>query len=342
MGYYAGLDVSLEETAVCVVDEKGQVVKEARVASEPEALVGFFHEQGLAMERIGMEACSLTAWLHDGMTAAGLPAMCMETRQAKAAMGSMPVKTDRNDASGLAQIVRTGWFRQVHVKSAVCRSWRALLVGRRMVLNKLRDLENGVRAALRESGIKLGKPGRKQFAERVRTLVAGDPVLVALVEPLLSIITTMTRELAQLTKQVLDIVRDEPVCRRLMTVPGVGPLTALAFRATIDRPERFRRSRDVGAHLGLTPRRYQSGETDVQGRISRCGDELARTALYEAANTLLVRSRKWSALRAWGMKVAKARGMARARVAVARKLGVILHRMWRDESEFRWGKEATA
>ena len=342
MGYYAGLDVSLEETAVCVVDEKGQVVKEARVASEPEALVGFFHEQGLAMERIGMEACSLTAWLHDGMTAAGLPAMCMETRQAKAAMGSMPVKTDRNDARGLAQIVRTGWFRQVHVKSAVCRSWRALLVGRRMVLNKLRDLENGVRAALRESGIKLGKPGRKQFAERVRTLVAGDPVLVALVEPLLSIITTMTRELAQLTKQVLDIVRDEPVCRRLMTVPGVGPLTALAFRATIDRPERFRRSRDVGAHLGLTPRRYQSGETDVQGRISRCGDELARTALYEAANTLLVRSRKWSALRAWGMKVAKARGMARARVAVARKLGVILHRMWRDESEFRWGKEATA
>jgi len=141
---------------------------------------------------------------------------------------------------------------------------------------------------------------------------------------------------------VLDEVRVEPTCRRLMTVPGVGPLTALAFRATIDQPGRFRKSRDVGAHLGLTPRRYQSGETDVQGRISRCGDELARTALYEAAHSLLIRSTKWSALRAWGMSIAKRRGMARARVAVARKLAVILHRMWADGSEFRWGKQAAA
>jgi transposase len=127
-----------------------------------------------------------------------------------------------------------------------------------------------------------------------------------------------------------------------MSVPGVGPITALVFRATIDRPDRFRRSRDVGAHLGLTPSRYQSGETDISGKISRCGDELARTALYEAAHTLLVRSRKWSALRAWGMKVAKARGMARARVAVARKLSVILHRMWSDGTEFRFGREPGA
>lgn len=342
MGYFAGLDVSLEETAVCVVDAKGTIIKEARVASEPAALVPFFGKLGLAMERIGLEACSLTAWLHDGLTGAGLPAVCIETRQAKAAMGSMPIKTDRNDARALAQIMRTGWFRQVHVKSRESRSWRSLLVGRRLVLNKLRDLENGVRAALRESGLKLGTPGRQRFAERVRTLVADDPVLIALVEPLLSIITTMTRELARLTKRVLAIVRDEPICRRLMRVPGVGPLTALAFRATLDRPERFRRSRDVGAHLGLTPRRYQSGATDVSGRISRCGDELTRTALYEAANTLLVRSKKWSALRAWGMQVAKRRGMGRARVAVARKLAVILHGMWRDGSDFRWGKEVPA
>ena len=155
-----------------------------------------------------------------------------------------------------------------------------------------------------------------------------------------SVIEVMTQEVERLTKRVLDEVRVEPTCRRLMTVPGVGPLTALAFRATIDQPNRFRKSRDVGAHLGLTPRRYQSGETDVQGRISRCGDELARTALYEAAHSLLIRSTKWSALRAWGMNVAKRRGMARARVAVARKLAVILHRMWADGSEFRWGKQA--
>jgi transposase len=228
----------------------------------------------------------------------------------------------------------------VHVKGPACRSWRALLAARRLVLNKMRDLENGVRALLREAGLKLGTPARKEFAARVRELVAADPVLSASAEPLLAIVAVMARELASLTKRVLDIARDEPVCRRLMGVPGVGPLTALTFRATIDRPERFRCSRDVGAHLGLAPKRYQSGETDVQGNISRCGDELARTALYEAAHSLLIRSRRWSTLRAWGMQIAKRRGMARARIAVARKLATILHRMWVDGTEFRWCKES--
>jgi transposase len=339
MDHYAGLDVSLEETAICVVDGTGRIVKEVRAASEPEALIAALRATGLPLERVGLEACSLTAWLHDELRSAGLPAVCIETRQANAAMKTMPNKTDRNDARALAQIMRTGWFRQVHVKSRRCRLWRSLLVARRTVLNEMRSIENVVRAILREAGLKLGKPSRAAFAGRVRELAGGDALVMALVEPLLAILATMGDQLARLTKQVLGIVRGEEVCRRLMSVPGVGPITALAFRATIDRPERFRRSRDVGAHLGLTPARYQSGETDIQGKVSRCGDELARTALYEAAHTLLIRSRKWSALRAWGMKVAKARGMARARVAVARKLAVILHRMWSDRTEFRFGKE---
>ena len=195
---------------------------------------------------------------------------------------------------------------------------------------------------MREVGLKIGTPSRKDFPGRVRELAADDAVLMSLAGSLLAVIEVMTREVERLTKRVLDEVRVEHTCRRLMTVPGVGPLTALAFRATIDQPNRFRKSRDVGAHLGLTPRRYQSGETDMQGRISRCGDELARTALYEAAHSLLIRSSKWSALRAWGMAIAKRRGMARARVAVARKLAVILHRMWADGSEFRWGKQVAA
>jgi transposase len=336
------LDVSLEETAICVVDETGRIVREARVASEPEALVAFFRASGMRMERVGLEACSLSAWLQQGLSAAGIPAICIEARQAKAAMSTMPNKTDRNDARGIAQIMRTGWYRAVHVKSASCRSWRALLTARRMVLNKRRDVENGVRALLREAGLKVGTPSRRDFPARVRELAAGDPVLASLAESLLGVVDVMTREVERLTKRVLDEVKLEPTCRRLLMVPGVGPLTALAFRATIDQPGRFRKSRDVGAHLGLTPRRYQSGETDVQGRISRCGDELARTALYEAAHSLLSRSSKWSSLRAWGMNIAKRRGMARARVAVARKLAVILHRMWVDGSEFRWGKQATA
>jgi transposase len=338
MNYYAGLDVSLEETAICVVDEVGQIVKEVRAASEPQALAVALQEIGLPLERIGLEACSLTAWLHDELRGAGLPALCIETRQANAAMKTMPNKTDRNDARALAQIMRTGWYRQVHVKSRQCRLWRSLLVARRTVLNEMRSIENVVRAVLRESGIKLGTPSRAAFAARVREL-AGDNLLVrSLVEPLLAILATMLDQLGRLTKQVLDIVRGEPVCRRLMSVPGVGPITALAFRATIDRPDRFRQSRAVGAHLGLTPARYQSGETDIQGTISRCGDELARTTLYEAAHTLLVRSRKWSSLRAWGMQIAKRRGLARARVAVARKLAIILHRMWSDATDFRFGK----
>jgi len=315
-------------------------VREARAASEPETLAAFFGACGMTMDRIGLEACSLTAWLHAGLTEAGLPAICIEARQAKAAMGAMPNKTDRNDARGIAQIMRTGWYRAVHVKSPACRSWRALLTARRLVLNKRRDVENGIRALLREVGLKVGTPSRKVFPGRVRELAADDPVLASLAESLLGVVEVMTCEVERLTRRVLDEVKAEPTCRRLMTVPGVGPLTALAFRATIDQPGRFRKSRDVGAHLGLTPRRYQSGETDVQGRISRCGDELARTALYEAAHSLLIRSSKWSALRAWGMAVAKRRGMARARVAVARKLAVILHRMWADGSEFRWGRQA--
>ena len=342
MDYYAGLDVSLEETAICIVDGSGRIVKEARAASEPTALIAALREIALPLERIGLEACSLTAWLHDELRAAGLSAICIETRQANAAMKTMPNKTDRNDARALAQIMRTGWYRQVHVKSRQCRLWRSLLVARRTVMNEMRTIENVARAILREAGIKLGTPSRAGFAVRVRELAGDDRLVMGLVEPLLTILATMLEQFSRLTKQVLDLVRQEEVCRRLMSVPGVGPITALAFRATIDRPDRFKRSRDVGAHLGLTPARYQSGETDIQGKISRCGDELARTALYEAAHTLLVRSRKWSSLRAWGMSIAKRRGMARARVAVARKLAVILHRMWRDGTAFRFGKEPGA
>ena len=332
----------MEETSICIVDAAGQIVREFRAASEPEALITALQETGLALERVGLEACSLTAWLHEGLTQAGLLAICIETRQANAAMKTMPNKTDRNDARALAQIMRTGWFRQAHVKSRRCRLWRSLLVARRTVLNEMRSIENVVRAILREAGIKLGTPSRADFAERVRELTSCDSEVSPLVEPLLAILVTMLREFNRLTKQVLDLARKEKVCRHLMSVPGVGPITALAFRATIDRPVRFKHSRDVGAHLGLTPARYQSGETDIQGRISRCGEELARTALYEAAQSLLARSRKWSSLRAWGMKIAKHRGMARARVAVARKLAVILHRMWADGAEFRFGKAPVA
>ena len=225
MDHYAGLDVSLEDTAICMVDRTGRIVKEARTASEPQALIAALKETGLSLERGGLEACSLTAWLHDELRRAGLPAICIETRQANAAMKTMPNKTDRNDARALAQIMRTGWYRQVHVKSRQCRLWRSLLVARRTVLNQMRSVENVVRAVLREAGLKLGTPARTAFAARVRELAGGDPLVTALVEPLLAILTAMLDQLTHLTRQVLDIARHEPVCRRLMSVPGVGPIT---------------------------------------------------------------------------------------------------------------------
>jgi transposase len=187
MKYFAGLDVSLEETAICVVDEMGHIVKEVRAASEPDALVEALQVMGLVLERIGLEACSLTAWLHEGLTQAGLSAICIETRQANAVMKTMPNKTDRNDARALAQIMRTGWFREVHVKSRQCRLWRSLLVARRTVLNEMRSIENVVRAILREAGIKLGTPSRTAFADRVRELAGCDALVMPLVEPLLAI-----------------------------------------------------------------------------------------------------------------------------------------------------------
>ena len=210
MDYFAGLDVSLEETAVCVVDETGRIVREARVVSEPEALVAYFRASGMTMERVGLEACSLTAWLQQGLSADGIAAICIEARQAKAAMGAMPNKTDRNDARGIAQIMRTGWYRAVHVKSPSCRSWRALLSARRMVLNKRRDVENGIRALLREVGLKVGTPSRKDFAARVRELAADDTVLASLAASLLAVVEVMTREVETLAKRVLDEVRAEP------------------------------------------------------------------------------------------------------------------------------------
>lgn len=268
MRYFAGLDVSLEETAVCIVDESGEIMKEFRSASEPEALITALRKLDRPLERIGLEACSLSSWLHDGLCAEGLPAICIETRHANATMKTMPNKTDRNDARALAQIMRTGWYRQVHVKSRPSRLCRSLLGSRRTVLNQMRTIENVVRA-----------------------LTGDSPTAMLLLEPLLTILATMAEQLVHLTKRVLDIARNDRVCRQLMSTPGVGPITALAFRATIDHPNRFRRSRDVGAHLGLTPARYQSGETDIQGKVSRCDDGLARTALYEAAHSLLARSK---------------------------------------------------
>jgi transposase len=342
MEHYAGIDVSLERSSVCVVDATGRIVREAKVASEPEALVRFFRELGLPLTRVGLEAGPLSQWLHAGLTGAGFEAVLLETRHVKAALSAMIVKTDRKDARGIAQLLRMGWYRPVHRKSPPAQEVRALLVGRKLLQGKLLDVELGIRGLLRGFGLKLGQVSKGRFAARVRQLASGQPMLERVIEPMLRARDALRSEYLALHRAVLAIVRADAVCRRLMTVPGVGALVAVTFTSAVDDPARFRRSRAVGAYFGRTPRKYQSGETDVTGGISRVGDAMVRTALYEAANVMLTRVGKFSALKRWALEVAKRRGTRRAKVALARKLSTVLHRLWVDGSEFRFGKEAAA
>jgi transposase len=343
MAHFVGLDVSVKETSVCVVDEAGQVISQQQVPTEPADIIALLTSLGVPFGRIGIEAGPLSQWLVNALTAADLPVICVETRHMKALLTAQQInKTDRNDARGIAQMMRVGLFKPVHVKTLVAQQQRLLLTHRKLLQRKLLDLESELRGTLRNFGLKVGVVSGGRYEARVHELVAGFPGLAAITEPLLNVRRVMRQQFAVLHKMLLDTVRGDRVCRRLMTAPGVGAVVALTYRATIDQPQRFVHSRAVGAHVGLTPKRYQSGEVDYDGRVSKCGDALLRTMLYEAAHSLLIQSRKWSWLKAWGMWVAQRRGIRRAIVAVARRLAVVLHRMWVDGSEFRWSKDNAA
>lgn len=342
MEHYAGLDVSLELTSVCVIDAQGQVVREAKVASEPEALIRFLQAQGLEIARVGLEAGPLSQWLHAGLVSAGYEAVLLETRHVKAALSAMTVKTDRRDARGIAQLLRLGWYRPVHAKSVSAQEVRSLLTARKLIQGKLLDIESGIRGVLRGFGLKVGAISRGRFDARIRDLVEGQAMLETVVGSMLAVRTALQAEFTRLHRALLALVRADPVCRQLMSVPGVGAVVAITFKSGVDDPTRFRRSRDVGPHFGLTPRKYQSGEIDVTGSISKVGDRMVRTALYEAASVMLTRTVRMSPLKIWAMGVARRRGAKKARVALARKLAVVLHRMWVDGTSFRWTSETAA
>jgi transposase len=340
MEHYAAIDVSLEWSSICIIDPSGRIVREAKVSSEREAVVDFFRASGLTFARIGLEAGPLSQWLHAGLVEAGLPTICIETRHVKAALKAMTVKTDKNDARGMAQLMRLGWFRPVHVKTLMAQEIRALLTARRLLLAKLCDLETSLRGILRGFGLKVGTVSKRRFENRIRELVAGQAMLESAVAPVLRVHAALRGEYTILHRTLLAVVRDDQVCRRLMTVPGVGAVVAMTFKSAIDQPERFQRSKEVGAHFGLTPRKYQSGEVDRTGRISKVGDAAVRMVLYEAANIMLTRAARWSSLKVWAIRIASRQGMKKAKVALARKLAVVLHRMWLDGTQFRWGIQA--
>jgi transposase len=328
MEYYAGIDVSLECSSVCVVDATGKIVREDKVASEPQALIDWFGSLGFGLERIGLEAGPLSQWLFAGMKGAGLAVELLETRHVRKAFEAMPVKSDRNDARGIAQLMRLGWFRPVHCKSMSAQETRSLLTARKLVQSKLQDVENSLRGILRGFGLKVGKTTKREFAGRIEELVVGHPHLQTIAKALLAVRAVLRTEFATFEKQTRRMAL-------LTSVPAVGPIVALTYASAIDDPTRFKSSKQAGAHFGLTPKKYQSGETDYTGRISKIGDAAVRTALYEAANVMLTKPVKGcSQLKSWAMRIKNRAGTNKAKVALARRLAVIMHRMLADGTPF--------
>ncbi|UFE83210.1 IS110 family transposase (plasmid) [Pseudosulfitobacter pseudonitzschiae] len=341
MNVFIGLDVSLASTAICVLGPQGKIVEEVQAESEPEALVRAIGALPYSIDAIGLEAGPLSQWLSKGMEEAGFDVVMMETRLVKAALKAMPIKTDRRDAQGIARLLQLGWYRPVHRKSVSSQEIRALLTARKSVQQAIINLELSMRGVLRNFGLKLGHVTRIRYEARVRELVEQNEILSASTEALLRARAQLRAELAELDAKIASLAKHDDVCRLMMTMPGVGPIVALTVKSAIDDPTRFARSKDVGPWAGLTPRRTQSGEMDIVGQITRVSDRALRAALYQAAMILMHRgSPNW--LQAWALRVAHRRGSKRALIALARRIGVVLHRMWRDGTPFRYAPSPTA
>ena len=326
---FAGLDVSMELTSLCLVDAGGDLIWRGVCATDPRSLVAEIRRAGAGRRtRIGLETGALSPWLVQGLRAQGFDVICLDARHVRAALSSRPNKSDDADAEGIAQILRSGWYREVHVKSLATHHLRALLAARGLMINQRTMLSNQMRGLLKVFGVKLGSAVAGSFVRRVMAVADADEDLAQITRPLLTAWQTLNEQIAVLDRTLRTTARDHPACRLMMTVPGVGTLVALTYLTTIEDPTRFASSRRVAAHLGLTPRRWQSGEMDRRGRISRCGDRMARTMLFEAANVILTRVRAPSQLKAWGEALVPRIGKKKARVAVARKLAVLLHRIW--------------
>jgi transposase len=337
---YAGLDVSLKETAICVIDANGRVAWEGKVATNVGEIHGALRRHAPALTRAGMETGPLAVWLWHGLRDAGAPLDCIHARRAAAALKLQTNKTDRNDAHGLAQLVRSGWYEPVAMKSLETYRVRAVLSARDQLVRMITSMINKIRGLTKTFGIALGPGKGGSFDRSVRDAMPDDPMLRDLFEGLLETLCALRTRRRAFDRQLEKIARADPNCRLLMTAPGVGPLTAIAFTGAVEDPKRFRRAQDVGAYLGLTPKRYQSGEVNIGGRISKCGDRLTRRLLFEAATVILYRTKTDSSLRTWGRAIAMRSGSWKARVALARKLATVLLTMMRNGVCFEPGAQS--
>jgi len=335
MEYFAGLDVSMEETHICIVDRDGVVIHEAKALSTPADIEAAL-SRAPACQRVVFETGRMAPMLYHGLRDRGVPVVCIESRQAYQALKSLAThKTDRNDARGLAHLGRTGFFKAVHVKSLAAHAVRSLIIARKKLVGQRVTLENQIRGLAVAFGVRLPRALSPAFIEQALRASDGINGLSAAMRGLVAARAAVLAAVTTIDADMKKMVRTSDACRRLMTIPGVGQLTALAFTAAVDDLERFRRSRDIGAYLGLVPRRYQSGEVDYTGSISKCGDRRVRTLLYEAANVMLTRFKGPLKLKDWAFAIAKRSTMRKARIALARRLAIIMHAMLRHGTEFK-------
>ena len=336
MKYYAGLDVSLETTAICIVDEAGRIAAEQKVPTCPETIASWLGKHASPLKRAGMETGPLAVWLWNELHDRGLPILCLDARHANAALKMRPNKTDRNDAAGLAQIVRTGWFKQVRIKTRASYQIRSLLSAREALVRIRVKLENQIRGLLRTFGVLFGK-AVGGFTRRATQIITEEldasPEMRLIIDTLLQARIAILERIKVLDQRVMAAAKHHPTARLFMSAPGVGAITALSVTSAFDDVERFQRSSSAGATLGLSPRRYESGEVSRNGCISKHGNKMTRKHLYEAATTLLTRTTSFSSLKAWGLKLAKTSGFKKARVAVARQAG--RHSAWYVEEQHR-------
>src|SRR5271167_1685909 len=335
MEYFAGLDVSMAQTHVCVMNRDGAVVYEVKVPSMPADIAAAL-TQAPTCERIVFETGRMAPMLYHGLRQFGLPVVCVESRQAYQALKLLAThKTDRNDARGLAHLARTGFFKHVHVKSLPAHAVRSLIIARKKLVGHRVALENQIRGLAVVFGVRLPRALSPTFIEQALRASEGITGLSVAMRGLIAARDAVLAAVGAIDTDMKKMVRASDACRRLMTIPGVGQLTALAFTAAVDDPERFKRSRDIGAYFGLVPRRYQSGEVDYTGSISKCGDRRVRTLLYEAANVMLTRCKGPLKLKDWAFAIAKRSTMRKARIALARRLAIIMHAMLRSGAEFK-------
>jgi transposase len=313
------------------------VIWSGACATDPEVIARTLKARAPGLVRVILETGPLSTFLYHGLFERGVPVVCVCARHAKGVLSARVNKSDPHDAEGLAQMARTGWFKQVRIKAEATHMDRARLKIREQLVLSRQAIAGQLRGLLKLFGLRLGQvttPGKRR--ERLRMLFARRPELEPIMAPLIESLEALEAQIARTTKQLAAQAAADPVTQRLMTAPGVGPITALVFKSSIEDPERFSRGENAGAFAGLAPRRDQSGQRDHKGRISKAGDPMLRKALYEAANVLLGRLKRPCALRDWGLRLAETKGVKRARVAVARKLAILLHRLWLSETDFRW------